>query len=126
MSHSSAGSAIAMIWQSSSCSSARVLWRPWPPTPMTATFTLSLGATKRGPPSTCRGTMVAAAAEAVVAMKRRRLGAGMYSWAFLGGGSGHPEYYDGAVLDERARGSTAPGGVIRSGKACSPGNAAGS
>jgi hypothetical protein len=35
---------------------------------------LSLGATKRGPPRTWRGTIVtAAAAEAAVVMKRRRL-----------------------------------------------------
>ena len=47
-SHSSAGSASAMIWQSSSWKRARALVRPCPPAPMIATFTLSLGATKRG------------------------------------------------------------------------------
>ena len=73
MSHTSAGSAMAMIWQSGSWRSARTLRSPWPPTPMTATLTLSLGATNRGPPRTCRGTIVAAAAVAVVAMKWRRL-----------------------------------------------------
>ena len=66
MSHSAAGSATAMIWQSSSCMRARAFVRPCPPTPMTATFTLSLGGTKRGPPSTWRGTMVLLALVALV------------------------------------------------------------
>src|SRR5689334_12262075 len=47
---------------------------------MRATLTLSLGATKRGPPRTCRGTMVnPAAAAVVVAMKRRRVMPGFAS-----------------------------------------------
>src|SRR3970040_1085226 len=66
-----------MIWQSTSWKSARALVRPWPPAPMSATLTLSLGATKRGPPRTCRGTMVnAAAAAGVVARKSRRVAVG--------------------------------------------------
>ena len=32
-----------MTWQSSSWKSARALFRPWPPAPMMATLTLSLG-----------------------------------------------------------------------------------
>ena len=48
--------------------------RPWPPTPMMATFTLSLGATNPGPPRTWRGRIVAAAtADAAVVMNWRRL-----------------------------------------------------
>jgi hypothetical protein len=63
-----------MIWQSSSWNRARALVRPWPPAPINATFTLSLGATNCVPPSTCRGTMVnAAAAALVVAMNSRRV-----------------------------------------------------
>ena len=58
---------MAMTWQSSSWKRERRLLRPWPPTPMMATFTLSLGATKPGPPRTWRGRIVvAAAAEAAV------------------------------------------------------------
>src|SRR6187431_2386342 len=63
-----------MIWQSSSWKSARALVRPWPPAPMSAMLTLSLGATKRWPPRTCRGTMVNAAAAVVVARNCRRVG----------------------------------------------------
>src|SRR5215218_27392 len=63
-----------MTWQSSSWKRARALVRPCPPAPLLATFTLSLGATKRGPPRTCLGTMVnAAAAAVVVAMNSRRV-----------------------------------------------------
>src|SRR5467141_2654414 len=46
--------------------------RPMPPIPMQATLSLSLGATKPRP-STCRGTMVKAAAAAVSRTKLRRL-----------------------------------------------------
>ena len=67
-----------MIWQSSSWKSARALVRPWPPAPMIATFTLSLGATNFWPPRTCLGTMVkAAAAAAVVWMNSRRVPVGV-------------------------------------------------
>ena len=73
-----------MTWQSSSWKRARALVRPWPPAPMIATFTLSLGATKRGPPRTCRGTMVnAAAAAVVVAMNCRRVVVGFGSMLIL-------------------------------------------
>src|SRR5215207_6624587 len=75
-----------MTWQSSSWKRARALVRPWPPAPMIATFTLSLGATKRGPPRTCRGTMVnAAAAAVVVAMNSRRVVAGFGCMVILRG-----------------------------------------
>src|SRR6185436_68588 len=51
---------------------------------MIATLTLSLGATNRGPPSTCLGTMVkAAAAAAVVAMNSRRVVVGLASMSVL-------------------------------------------
>src|SRR5712692_9865622 len=46
--------------------------RPMPPTPMQATLSLSLGGTNPRP-STCRGTMVKAAAAAVSRTKLRRL-----------------------------------------------------
>ena len=48
-----------------------------PPTPMPAMFIFSLGGMLRGPPSTCRGTMVTAAAaparETPVERKSRRV-----------------------------------------------------
>src|SRR2546428_9559919 len=63
-----------MTWQSLSWNRERRLVRPWPPTPMMATFTLSLGATNLGPPRTWRGRIVAAAtAEAAVVMNSRRV-----------------------------------------------------
>ena len=62
-----------MTWQSFSWNSERRLVSPWPPAPISATFTLSLGATNPGPPRTWRGTIVAAAAAVAVAMNRRRL-----------------------------------------------------
>src|SRR5512134_2054885 len=65
---------MAMTWQSSSWNKERRLVRPWPPAPMMATFTLSLGATKPGPPRTWRGRIVVAAtADAAVVMNSRRL-----------------------------------------------------
>ena len=61
-----------------------MLLRPWPPTPMMATFTLSLGATNPGPPSTWRGRIVAAAtAEAAVVMNWRRLAVRSRLMSFL-------------------------------------------
>ena len=70
-----------------------MLVRPCPPAPMIATLTLSLGATKRGPPRTCRGTMVkAAAAAAVVAMNSRRVGCrlGVHVRPLIDGGAEAP------------------------------------
>ena len=50
-----------------------MLLRPMPPTPMPATLTVSLGAWKPTPPSTCRGTIVTpAAAMPAVWMNLRR------------------------------------------------------
>src|SRR6266481_5774397 len=61
-----------MICASASARSERILVLPWPPAPMMAMFTFSLGETKRGPPSTWRGTMVRAATPAVVAPRNLR------------------------------------------------------
>src|SRR6185312_5703394 len=48
---------------------------PMPPAPMPATFSRSLGGVCPGPPNTCRGTIVnAAAAPAAVERKARREG----------------------------------------------------
>jgi len=68
------GSATAMICTSANWNSAPMFARPWPPQPIRATLTFSLGATNWGPPSTWRGTTVnAATAEAVAPRNWRRL-----------------------------------------------------
>src|SRR5436190_24291856 len=61
-----------MICASGSARRERILVLPWPPAPSMAMFTFSLGETKRGPPSTWRGTMVRAATPAVVAPRNLR------------------------------------------------------
>src|SRR5665213_1025872 len=61
------GSAMVMICASFSLKSASMLVRPWPPQPIRAMFTFSLGGTNPGPPSTWRGTMVNAVTAPAVA-----------------------------------------------------------
>src|SRR5689334_20743808 len=61
-----------MIWQSLSLNNSRTFSRPRPPTPITATLTLSLGARCPGPPRTCRGTIVNTPAAAAPARRKWR------------------------------------------------------
>jgi hypothetical protein len=79
-----------------------------------ATFTLSLGATKPGPPRTWRGTKVAAAAAAeALAMKRRRV---VSCWLMVSGGApalvrrARERLSHAGGAEERPRLATMPGG----------------
>ena len=63
---------MSVIVTPSSFISSFAFWKPRPPAPINATFTLSLGAVNPGPPRTWRGTMVAAVAAADVLRNLRR------------------------------------------------------
>jgi len=58
---------------------------PFPPAPMHATLSVSLGGDEPGPPSTCRGTIVNVVKDAVVAMNLRRVipGRQFVFWLFI-------------------------------------------
>src|SRR4030042_6543090 len=64
---------MATIWASFSPNRPRALVRPCPPQPMIAMYTFSLGATNFAPPSTCRGTMLNAAAAPAAPINRLRV-----------------------------------------------------